>query len=199
MLTGKELGQAIRQAVELKDAAERKAGRPGVRLVDVAAHFSVKPPSVQDWINKGTISKDKLPQLWLYFSDVVGPEHWGLASFPQARVPGAVFDEITDDERQLLDNFRLLTEAEQVAYANEIAQRAATLRAYLDRQLRRFQPNRSVIQKDVAPSAPVMSTDEQAQSRPADLYGIEGPPSGNKNASSAEHLGGAHKQDRRRA
>lgn len=198
MLTGKELGQAIRNAVELKDAAERKAGRPGVRLVDIATHFGVKPPSVQDWINKGTISKARLPQLWLYFSDVVGPEHWGLVSFPQARIPGAVFDEITDDERQLLDNFRLLTEAEQTQYANEIAKRAATLREYLDKQLRRFHPERSAIHKDVAVGSTVVSTEPQGQSRPAELFGIDGP-QGSTNGSSTEDRSGSHKQDRRRA
>jgi hypothetical protein len=38
---------------------------------------------VQDWMNKGTVSKDKLPALWKYFEDVAGPEHWGLDSFPR--------------------------------------------------------------------------------------------------------------------
>ncbi|WP_144290856.1 S24 family peptidase [Vandammella animalimorsus] len=46
--------------------------------MEVAEHFGVKPPSVQDWLKRGVISKDKLPELWAYFSDVVGPEHWGL-------------------------------------------------------------------------------------------------------------------------
>lgn len=72
MLTGKKLGEAIAQAIEKK----------GVPKVAVARHFHVKPPSIQDWINKGTIDKGKLPALWEYFADVVGPAHWGLASFP---------------------------------------------------------------------------------------------------------------------
>ena len=33
-----------------------------------------------DWVKKGSVSKDKLPDLWRYFSDVVGPSHWGLSS-----------------------------------------------------------------------------------------------------------------------
>ncbi|MDO5288519.1 MAG: S24 family peptidase [Pseudomonadota bacterium] len=70
MLTGTELGEALRKAIELK----------GVKKVDVANHFGVKPPSVQDWLKRGVIAKDKLPELWAYFSDVVGPEHWGLSS-----------------------------------------------------------------------------------------------------------------------
>lgn len=73
MLTGKELGAAIREAIEKKGVTQRQ----------VAQIFGVKPPSVQDWIKKGTVSKDKLPALWHYFSDVVGPEHWGLENFPR--------------------------------------------------------------------------------------------------------------------
>lgn len=72
MLTGKELGAAIRAAIEKKGVTQRQ----------VAATFGVKPPSVSDWMSKGTIGKDKLVALWKYFEDVVGPEHWGLASFP---------------------------------------------------------------------------------------------------------------------
>lgn len=72
MLTGKELGRAIREAIALK----------GVTQVAVAKHFHVKPPSVQDWLKQGVIAKEKLPELWRYFSDVVGPDHWGLQDFP---------------------------------------------------------------------------------------------------------------------
>lgn len=68
MLTGKDLGAALAQAIELK----------GVRKVELARHFGVTPPSVQEWIKRGVISKDKLPEIWRYFSDVVGPQHWGL-------------------------------------------------------------------------------------------------------------------------
>lgn len=70
MLTGKELGDAVAAAIALK----------GVTKKAVADHFGIAPPSVQDWIKRGTIAKDKLEDLWLYFSDVVGPDHWGLAT-----------------------------------------------------------------------------------------------------------------------
>lgn len=70
MLTGEELGAAIASAIEKKK----------VKKKDVADFFGVKPPSVQDWIRRGTIDKAKLPALWQYFSDVVGPEHWGLTT-----------------------------------------------------------------------------------------------------------------------
>ncbi len=46
------------------------------------ATSKVQPPSIYDWIKKGSISKDKLPELWRFFSDVVGPEHWGLNEYP---------------------------------------------------------------------------------------------------------------------
>lgn len=68
MLTGKELGDALRIAIE-KKAITKKA---------VADHFGVKPPSVQDWLNFGRIGKKHLNELVSFFSDVVPPEHWGL-------------------------------------------------------------------------------------------------------------------------
>lgn len=189
MLTGKELGKAIRLAVDLK----------GVRLADVARHFGVKPPSVQDWINKGTIDKGRLPALWLYFSDVVGPEHWGLTSFPQARVVGGLFEEITDRERRLLDDFRLLPDEEQDAHASEIAQRAAFLRAYLNKQLPRLQSQRNQTDSALAEKADSGSTDE-AKTRPAELFGIDDlSASGNKNASGSKDYGDSRSKNRRRA
>lgn len=69
MLTGEELGKAIADAIR----------RKGVSKAAVAKHFGVKAPSVHDWVKSGRISKDKLPELWAFFSDVVGPEHWGLS------------------------------------------------------------------------------------------------------------------------
>lgn len=68
MLEGKELGAAIAAAMEKK-----KVG-PTV----LAAAFEIKPPSVSDWKARGCVSKKHLPRLIAYFSDVVGPEHWGL-------------------------------------------------------------------------------------------------------------------------
>lgn len=70
MLTGKELGAAI-------DAAIRKKG---ITKAELAREFGVKPPSVQDWVKHGRISKTHLPHLLAYFADVAGPEHWGLPS-----------------------------------------------------------------------------------------------------------------------
>lgn len=68
MYTGKQLGEAIDSARKLKKMSKKA----------LADYFGVKPPSVQDWVNKGTIDKEKLSRLWELFADVVGPEHWGI-------------------------------------------------------------------------------------------------------------------------
>lgn len=104
MLKGKALGDAIKYAIEKKldrRLAPSKAA--------IAKHFGVKPPSIHDWIKKGSISKDKLPELWRYFSDVVGPEHWGLAGQPfggieQKRAEYA--PDISEDEQWLIFAYR---------------------------------------------------------------------------------------------
>ncbi|WP_049790246.1 hypothetical protein [Pusillimonas sp. T7-7] len=73
MLHGKELGQAIEQAINLKiDSGKVKSKS------EIARDFGVKPPSIHNWVNTGTIGKERLPRLWDYFADVVGPEHWGF-------------------------------------------------------------------------------------------------------------------------
>jgi hypothetical protein len=75
MLKGKEFGAAISRAIQLKiasGAAKTKA--------EIARHFKIQPPSLTDWVKKGSVSKDKLPELWRYFADVAGPEHWGMTA-----------------------------------------------------------------------------------------------------------------------
>lgn len=67
MLKNEELGKAIRSALDKK----------GVKYVDVAKLFDIKPPSVQNWMRTGRISKDNFEKLQEYLSDTVGPEHWG--------------------------------------------------------------------------------------------------------------------------
>jgi len=80
MLTGKLLGQAI-------DSARK---RKGVSKAQLARDFGVKAPSVQSWIERGTISKDKLMELTRYFNDVAGPEHWGEPALSNVvRMPAA--------------------------------------------------------------------------------------------------------------
>lgn len=76
MLTGKELGRAIQRAIEIKFDGIRGGKKA------LAEHMGVKQPSIQDWVNRGTIGKERLPALWEFFRGSVGPEHWGLQSFP---------------------------------------------------------------------------------------------------------------------
>lgn len=68
MLTGKELGDALEKAM-----AKKK-----VKQADVSEAFGVRQPSVSEWISTGRIGKKHIPTLIEYFSDVVGPDHWGL-------------------------------------------------------------------------------------------------------------------------
>lgn len=70
MLTGSELGAAI-EAARIKKNVSKKA---------FGDAFGIKPPSVQGWVKTGRIDKSKLIEVIRYFSDVVGPEHWGLGS-----------------------------------------------------------------------------------------------------------------------
>ncbi|NYT38899.1 hypothetical protein ERD78_18720 [Allopusillimonas soli] len=74
MLKGKDFGKAIEQAIRLK--IESGGARS---QAEIARHFGVKPPSVSDWIKKGAIAKERLPELWRYFADVVGADHWGMS------------------------------------------------------------------------------------------------------------------------
>ena len=76
MLNGKELGKAIKEAIDLKIASGAVKSK-----AEIARHFGIKPPSIHDWIKRGVIAKDKLPELFAYFSDVVGPDHWGIGGW----------------------------------------------------------------------------------------------------------------------
>lgn len=73
MLNGKKFGEAIKNAIALKI----KTGSVKSKAA-IARHFGVKPSSVEDWIKKGAISKQRLPELYRYFSDVANWDHWGL-------------------------------------------------------------------------------------------------------------------------
>ena len=68
MLSGPELGKAVAEAIRLK----------GLPKTAVAKHFGIQGPSIYDWIKHGRVGKQHLTALFDYFSDVVGPEHWGL-------------------------------------------------------------------------------------------------------------------------
>lgn len=87
MLTGPELGAAI-------DAARIAKGVSKKQLAD---DFQVKPPSVQGWVKNGRIDKSKLMDVIAYFSDVVGPEHWGLrAGFSYESLPDVTAEPVAE-------------------------------------------------------------------------------------------------------
>jgi hypothetical protein len=68
MYTGPQLGAAIREAMAAKKVTQAA----------VAKAFNVTQPSVSEWLRFGRIGKQHIPLLVSWFSDVVGPEHWGL-------------------------------------------------------------------------------------------------------------------------
>jgi hypothetical protein len=70
MYEKEQLGEAFASAMKKK----------GVGPTEVARHFKVQPPSVTDWKATGRIAKRHLEKMLDYFSDVVGPEHWGLTA-----------------------------------------------------------------------------------------------------------------------
>ncbi|ATN93567.1 CI repressor [Pseudomonas phage VW-6S] len=86
MLTGPELGAAIEAARIAK----------GVSKKNLADDFSVKPPSIQGWVKNGRIDKSKLMDVIAYFSDVVGPGHWGLR-------PGFSYENLEEGEAKSID------------------------------------------------------------------------------------------------
>lgn len=73
MLTGKELGKAIRKALEAK----------GISPSQAAARYSITKASVSGWFGTGRIKKETLFDLMGLCSDVLGPEHWGMTCWPE--------------------------------------------------------------------------------------------------------------------
>lgn len=96
MLKGKEFGQAIAAAIALKLEAGLVSSK-----AEIARHFGIKPPSIADWEKKGAVSKDKLPELWRYFSDVVSHDHWGLTEdeWPAGLSPSSDLQTTPSDEQ----------------------------------------------------------------------------------------------------
>lgn len=95
MLTGKQLGAALREAISLKQ----------VSIAEVAREFGVKGPSVYDWLKYGRIGKPHLEHLVTYFADVVPPSHWGLAEATLTfHAPRGMH--LLPDEQALIDKYR---------------------------------------------------------------------------------------------
>ncbi len=81
MLSGKA-GRAIEQAINKKMASGSVKSK-----AEVARHFKVQPPSIYDWIKKGSISKDKLPELWRFFLMLLVQSIGGLTNTPYQPPP----------------------------------------------------------------------------------------------------------------
>lgn len=75
MLSGPELGAAIRLA--LKEV--------GLSTTTAAARYGIKKSSVSGWFSTGRISTDILIDIMDLCSPKLGPEHWGLKSWPGQR------------------------------------------------------------------------------------------------------------------
>lgn len=75
MLQGPALGTAIANAMKLK--AERMAITK-ITQAAFASALGITQPSVSELLQYGRLSKEKVPLLLDYFSDVVGPDHFGL-------------------------------------------------------------------------------------------------------------------------
>ncbi|EKN3610699.1 TPA: hypothetical protein PXJ37_002486 [Yersinia enterocolitica] len=132
MLSGKELGHAIEVAINKKissGAIKTKA--------EVARHFKIKPPSIHDWIKKGSISKDKLPELWNYFSDVAGPEHWGLKEIPIMERSQPHQDNILENN-QIHDAYLLATEERRAVVDFLLSVNTTAEPAWVDSDVRAY-------------------------------------------------------------
>lgn len=71
---------------------------------------------------------------------------------PGKVAPGAALEALTEDERAVLEDFRILTDSDKERFAREIAARAKELREYLDQVLAK---TRTV---SPAPAAPGISS-----------------------------------------
>lgn len=77
MKTGKELGRAIAEAVELKmDGLNYRS------KASIAKALGIQPPSLHNWLHTGRVGEERLLKMLHFFSDVTPPQHWGLEDWP---------------------------------------------------------------------------------------------------------------------
>ena len=102
MLSGKDLARALVVAMEKKPVGTN----------ELARHFGIKSSSVSEWRKTGKISKEKIAPLIDFFSDVAGPEHWGLSNLTSSGVAignqsdAPVVMSLTPDQQRLLEKFQ---------------------------------------------------------------------------------------------
>ena len=104
MHSGPELGKRLAEAIKLK-----RDKNPRLTQSDIAKAFGVGQGSVSEWTKFGRISKKHLTTLVEFFSDVVGPEHWGLPA------PSQTPQTLTNRQRRIIDLAGMLSESAQDA------------------------------------------------------------------------------------
>lgn len=75
MLQGKELADALGLAIEAKRLLP---GFERLGPTQLAREFGVAQGSMSEALKTGRLAKKHIPKLLEFFSDVVGPDHWGL-------------------------------------------------------------------------------------------------------------------------
>jgi hypothetical protein len=137
MYTGEKLGAALKEAIQLKAELHKKP----VRQVDVGKAFGVKQSSVAEWIKYGRISKEHIPRLVEWFSDVVGPEHWGLPPSWGGESSGASGDgllvEMSPTDWDMLTTFKALQPEDRRELFTLALQRATKYRDQLNQVIDR--------------------------------------------------------------
>ena len=107
MLKGEKLAEALRNAME----------RKGVRNIDLANEFKVRPSTVsKDWRKLGRIGKHHIDHLVSYFADTVPPSHWGLSDWgsPMVREDEGEYL-LVRVPREKWEQFELFLQAEDTA------------------------------------------------------------------------------------
>jgi hypothetical protein len=110
MLQGKELAAALQVAISLK---RKREGFEDLGPSKLARAFGVTQPSASGWLVDGRIAKKHLGTLLEFFSDVVGPEHWGLPFSKNEFLAVLAFRQLP--ARAQVDVLRRMQEAASIA------------------------------------------------------------------------------------
>lgn len=116
MLSGPALGAAIAAAFK-----EKKKRDPSLTQAVMAKHFHLsRQASISEWIKTGRVDKKHLQALFDYFSDVVGPEHWGMG-------PAVVAAKLDARQERFMKLLGMLSDAEQSALLDRLEAAHAAL------------------------------------------------------------------------
>lgn len=113
-----------------------------------AERIAKSPSQVSQWVNASRDSKTKKPRTlsremarhievkcgkqlgWMDRPHNLDGTDVAEVSGPAPMAKGSLYQALTDDERRLLDNFRAMLDDDQRHFSEEIASRAAKMRAY---------------------------------------------------------------------